>query len=174
MLLRTGAFRLGHFQAEKLLHGRGRKYSFWEGSNFVRFPSNIAFTFTHKNACRKMLLPACALRPKYIFLEMMLQTGTFRRSRVYTQVPLHRDAFSHRRFNLQYFFTMLLLSIQSFTFCRQSMSKPKNALAQQHTGAEFSASHGFRRIFDMPSVNWMLFCGFVKIKAASGLVVATC
>jgi hypothetical protein len=52
----------------------------------------------------------------------------------------------------------------------------------QHTGAKFGAwhgvcgirQHGICSILTLTSVNWMLFCSFVKLKAASGMVLATC
>ena len=89
MLLHTGAFRLGHFEAEKLLHGRSWKHSLGECSNHSgsRLPSIFSFTFAQKT-CREMLLHTSVLRQTYIFTEMMLQRGTLRHSHIYTQLPL--------------------------------------------------------------------------------------
>ena len=34
--------------------------------------------------------------------------------------------------------------------------------------------HGMRSILKLTSVSWMLLCGLLKLKAASGMVFATC
>ena len=69
-----GAFRLGHFWAEKILHGQGWKHRLGECSNHsgIRFPVSCLLLYT-KNTFREMLLHASALRHKSFFTEMMLQ-----------------------------------------------------------------------------------------------------
>ena len=101
MLLHTGAFRLGH------LHGRGWKHSFGGGFQTILEPGFHPFSLLRlhtKNACREMVLHTSALRHKYFFTDMMLQTGD------YTKVLYAEIAFSHRCSFLipRYFYTVLL------------------------------------------------------------------
>ena len=132
----TGAFRLGRFQAEELLHGRGWKHNLGEGSNdlessfhpypFWRWNTNDAFTersSTHKCfytgqglhtemvSHRGMILQRDASTHECSYTEM-LSTQKCLDTNIFTQMILYRQTFRRRCL-----YTEMLLHTGAFTRC---------------------------------------------------------